>query len=62
MANNELSTEKIAHDLTLEAVRASIEGFQQGNSFQVSDVDIAKYAVNIYEECYPVIYDLIAKK
>ncbi len=53
----EMSIETIAHDLTIEVVRTSIEGFQRGNDYQVSDVDIANFAFSIYEECFPVMLE-----
>jgi len=60
--NRSISKEQIVHDLTLEVVRTSIASYQQGNDFQVSDVDIARYATNIYDECYPIIMELTDKK
>lgn len=55
--HREMSVEKIAHDLTIEVVRTSIEGFQRGNDYQVSDVDIANFAFSIYDECFPIILE-----
>ncbi len=55
--HREMTIEKIAHDLTIEVVRTSIEGYQRGNDYQVSDVDIANFACSIYEECFPVILE-----
>ncbi len=57
--NREMTKEQMVHDLTLEVVRTGIASFQQGNDFQVSDVDIARYAVTIYDECYPRIMEFI---
>ncbi len=60
--NRNMSQEQIIHDLTLTVVRTSIEGFQRGNDYQVSDIDIAQFAFNVYEECYPKICELALKK
>ncbi|HBU12603.1 MAG TPA: hypothetical protein DEB31_07740 [Clostridiales bacterium] len=61
-SNREMTTETISHDLTIEVVRTTVEGYQQGNDFQVSDVDIARFAVSIYNECFPIIRELIEKE
>jgi hypothetical protein len=56
-----MSNEQIAHDLSIGVVRTSIEAYQQGNDYQVSDVDIARFACTIYDECYVVVSKLISE-
>ena len=61
LEGRDMVTETVAHDLSLEVVHTSIKGFQEGNGYQVSDVDIARYAVAVYKECFPVIRELVDK-
>ena len=61
LKNRTMTSEEVAHDLTLEVVRTSLQAYQQGNDYQATDVDIARYAVIVYDDCYPKILGMVEK-
>jgi hypothetical protein len=62
LKGRKMSSEEIAHDLALNVVRTGIVGYQQGNDYQISDTDIARYAFSVYDDCYPLLLELIEKE
>lgn len=61
LKNRTMSAEQVAHDLALNVVRTSTVAYQQGNDFQVSDQDVARYAFSVYDDCFPLLLELIEK-
>lgn len=59
LKSTDLSPEQIAHDIVISVLHSGTEGYMQGNAYQVSDQAIAKYAFGMYEDCYPMILEMV---
>lgn len=59
LKKSDLSPEQIAHDIVISVLRTGTEGYLEGNSYQVTDQAIAKYAFGMYEDCYPMILEMV---